>query len=111
MPSASAIRCAVAILLAATVTGCAGATRQPVEKFARIDATHFRFIVTATMLHPMNSEQAEHERLERLARNVAAAGLCPGGYTLKRHPSLAYGRIHADEYAVGDVTYDGECGG
>ena len=108
-PPVSALRPAVAIVLAAALAGCAGAARRPVDRFERIDSGHFRFVVTATMLHPLNGEQAEHERLDTLARRVAAAGLCPGGYTLTRRPALAYGRINADEYAVGDVTYSGEC--
>ena len=111
MPTASAVSgiLAAAIVLDVTLGGCAGAPRQPVEKFTRIDGEHFRFVVTATMLHPLNSEQAEHERLDTLARRVAAAGLCPAGYTLTRRPALAYGRINEDEYAVRDVTYSGEC--
>jgi hypothetical protein len=111
MPAAPAVRgtLVAAIVLGAALAGCAGAPRQPVEQFTRLDGEHFRFVVTATMLHPLNGEQAEHERLDVLARRVAAGGLCPAGYTLTRRPALAYGRINADDYAVRDVTYGGEC--
>ena len=60
------------------------------------------------MLHPLNSEQAEHERLDTLARRVAVRTL-PRRDALTRRPAVAYGRIN-DEYAVRDYcNYSGEC--
>jgi hypothetical protein len=103
------LRAAALLGLAGILAACARPATHAADRFERLGDGRFRYVVTATMLHPFNSEQAEHERLVELERRVKASRMCPSGYEVRRTPIFGYGRINQDDYAVGDLTYDGEC--
>jgi hypothetical protein len=75
-----------------------------------IGADKFRYVSTATMMHPIDNRQGEHFRMTNLAQLLQQRGLCPGGYVIEsRDPPLFFNKDTRYEYAVRDVTYLGRC--
>jgi hypothetical protein len=101
------------VLLAVLLAGCAAPPERVVrDEFEPLGPDKFRYVVTATMLHPANSRDGEHHRIVQLQRHLAERGLCPNGYrVLSRTPPHYFGRSHEGDYAMRDVTYLGECAG
>jgi hypothetical protein len=82
------------------------------DELTTTEPGHFRYVATATMLHPLNGSEGEHHRLERLKRRLADARLCPDGFRIvTRVPPIAFGKTQEGDYVVRDVTYVGECTG
>jgi hypothetical protein len=106
-------RCVAGALLSGSVlAACAAKTPVVQDDLAELAPGQFRYVVTATMLHPLNSNEGEHERLVRLKRRLAEKKLCPDGFRIvSRTPPMAFGTTHQGEYVVRDVTYLGECTG
>jgi hypothetical protein len=106
----AAARIGAAAILLGTLASCASkpeALRDTLEVTA---PDQFRYVVTATMLHPLESSQAEHARMVGLAKRLAEHGLCPHGYEiLSRDLPPALVRDSRFEYTVQDVTYVGRC--
>jgi len=109
-----AMRMGVLALGGVLAAACASAPQKAVvDRFDALDARHFRYTVTASVLHPINSEQAEHGRLVRLDEHLHDAGMCRDGYrVVERSPPLAYGNFNKRVYerVTTDVTYLGVCG-
>jgi hypothetical protein len=92
------------------LSGCAAPTPSLKDELVDQGAGRFQYVVTATMLHPLNTSEGEHDRAVRLKRRLAEARLCPSGYRiLGRAPPFTPGKTHQGDYAVRDVTYFGEC--
>lgn len=109
-------RAAALFRVAASLLGAlAGCASQPASLRDNLEVTapgQFRYVVTATMLQPLDSRQGEHARRVALAKRLKERGLCPGGYEiLSRDLPPALVRDSRFEYAVQDVTYVGRCKG
>jgi hypothetical protein len=97
-------------LIACGVTACATPSQPPRESFEQLGTDQFRFVSTATMMHPVNSRQGEHFRMGRLAERLREEGVCRSGYTIvSRNPPMFFSNDSRYEYAVRDVTYIGQC--
>ena len=104
----------LAVLFGGAASFVACTTRAPVVKdeLTPAEPRRFRYVVTATMLHSLNSSEDEHDRLVRLKRRLAEAKLYPDGFRIvSRVPPMAFGRAHQGDYVVRDVTYVGESTG
>lgn len=122
MPASCQLSCGQGRKLRAAARLCvvvalfgAGAACGTAQKTLRddLDVTapgQFRYVVTATMLHPAESRQAEHARMLGLAKRLEERGLCPQGYEiLSRDLPQPIIRDSRFEYTVEDITYVGRC--
>lgn len=101
-----------ACLAGSLAAACAKAPDSMHENFEMIATDQFRFVSTATMMHPINSRQGEQFRLARLAEQLRQRNACPAGYSIAaRDPPLFFNNDSRFEYAVRDVTYIGRCKG
>jgi hypothetical protein len=106
----------LSILLLCTMLGLEGACSAPEsgshDIVEMIGPDQFRYVTTASVLHPLNSSQGEQTRMVRLDHYLKAQSRCPNGYDiLSRTPPRSYGRMRAtwDQEWAGDVTYIGKC--
>ena len=99
----------MAALVVLTIGGCSADRRSVIEDLVDAGAGQFRYTTTATMLHPLNSAQAEQHRLCRLDALLRARGLCPNGYEILGRAAAPGHRLGGSEYDVRDVTYTGRC--
>lgn len=97
-------------LLAASLAACAATTEAPGDRFEVTAPGQFRFVAPASMMQPLNSRQAEHARLMRLERMLAARQICVRGYTIvSRDPPPFRETGTRYEHTATDVTYVGIC--
>jgi hypothetical protein len=104
-------RFAIVVLLVAS-SACTARPEAPEGSLEALPDGTFRYVATASVLHPLNTDQGEHSRLVRLERLLEARAICPEGYEiLSRAPPRAYGgvAIRTTEDWVGSVTYIGRC--
>jgi hypothetical protein len=101
----------VVLVFALDLAGCAGGpSRAPKQLVETTGPNTFRYIVTSTMLHPLNSGQGEHARMAWLNNYLSTHGLCPQGYDIvSRAPPRSYGRLRRDEYEGRNIVYIGRC--
>jgi hypothetical protein len=75
-----------------------------------IGSDKFRYVSTATMMHPVDSRQGGHSRMTNLAALLQARVLCSNGYEIEsRDPPLLFNKDSRYEYGVRDITYIGRC--
>jgi hypothetical protein len=92
------------------MTGCTVSSEAVRGDIAPLGADRFRYVSTATMMHPVDSRQGEHFRMKQLAEMLQQRGLCPTGYVIEsRDPPLFFNKDSRYEYAVRGVTYVGRC--
>lgn len=104
------IRAAMAISACSAMAACTTSSEAIRGDVQPISAGKFRYVSTATMMHPIDSRQGEHFRMTKLAELLQARGLCPGGHVIEsRDPPLFFNKDTRYEYAVRDVTYIGRC--
>jgi hypothetical protein len=107
---AASKRTALGLAVCGTVAACTTSSEQIRGDVQPIGADKFRYVSTATMMHPIDSRQGEHYRMTSLAALLQQRGLCPGGYVIEsRDPPLFFNKDSRYEYAVRDVTYVGRC--
>ena len=101
-----------ALALLGTVAACTSPASGPHDVLERIGPNQFRYVTTASVLHPLNSSQGEHTRMLWLDHHLESQSLCPNGYdVLSRTPPRSYARTAAtwDQDWAGEVTYIGKC--
>lgn len=90
--------------------GCAPPPHPMVADLQKLSGDQFRFVSTATMLQPLNTDQGEHARMVKLSSLLAENRMCPDGFVIDgRDPPRSYGQVAVDEYVVRDVVYVGRC--
>jgi hypothetical protein len=103
-------RLAFAAAAIGTVAACTASSEAIRGDLQPIGADRFRYVSTATMMHPADSRQGEHFRMTKLAELLRERALCPAGYAIEsRDPPLFFNKDSRYEYAVRDVTYVGRC--
>jgi hypothetical protein len=106
----AAARLGVAVALLGAVAACGTAQETLRDNLDVTAPGQFRYVVTATMLHPAESRQAEHARMLGLAKRLEERGLCPQGYEIvSRDLPQPIVRDSRFEYTVQDITYVGRC--
>jgi hypothetical protein len=104
------MRLAVAAAACSMIAACTVSSEAIRGEVQPMGGERFRYVSTATMMHPVNSRQGEHFRMTKLAELLQERGLCPAGYTIEsRDPPLFFNNDSRYEYAVRDVTYIGRC--
>jgi hypothetical protein len=100
----------LALAACSVLAACTTSSEQIRGDVQPIASDKFRYVSTATMMHPVDSRQGEHYRMTNLASLLQQRGLCPGGYVIEsRDPPLFFNKDSRYEYAVRDVTYIGRC--
>jgi hypothetical protein len=91
------------------LAGCIRGESRVVEELVQTAPGEFRFTATASMLHPLNSTQAEQHRLRRLEALVGERKLCPAGYDVVGRDPAFGPQLPRNEYVLRDVVYFGRC--
>ena len=103
-------RAAVTLAVCGAIGACATSSEQVRDDVQAIGSGKFRYVSTATMMHPADSRQGEHYRMTKLDGLLKERGLCPGGYVIEsRDPPPFFNKDSRYEYAVRDITYIGRC--
>jgi hypothetical protein len=104
------VRLARVVIACGAIAACTTSSEAIRGDVQPIGSDRFRYVSTATMMHPLNSRQGEHFRMTKLAELLQERGLCPTGYVIEsRDPPLFFNKDSRYEYAVRDVTYVGRC--
>jgi hypothetical protein len=100
----------IVVAACSLVAGCAVSSEAVRGDLRSLGDDRFRYVSTATMMHPVDSRQGEHYRMNQLAKLLQERGLCPAGYVIEsREPPLFFNKDSRYEYAIRDVTYVGRC--
>jgi hypothetical protein len=101
---------ALALAACGAIGACTTSSEQIRGDVQPLGGDRFRYVSTATMMHPIDSRQGEHFRMKQLVELLQQRGLCPGGHVIEsRDPPLFFNKDSRYEYAVRDVTYVGRC--
>ena len=93
------------------LAACNAPTSGPHVKLERIGPDQFRYVTTASVLHPLNSSEGEHTRTVWLDHLLKSQSLCPHGYNIlaRTPPRRAQTAAVWDQDWAGEVIYIVKC--